>query len=100
MTHLKSLPQGSLLQVFQRWSELFKLLRCFFREVLLTMMTSSPVWREPGSKGKIRFIGASAYGEEIPMKVMNREAFRTLKRLHEEIGSVIACNFDPCRMWY
>ena len=59
-----------------------------------------PCLEEAREQGKIRFIGASAYGEEIPMKVMNREAFRTLKRLHEEIGSVIACSFAPCHMWY
>ena len=34
MTHLKSLPQGSLLQVFQRWPELFKPL-LEFHEILL-----------------------------------------------------------------
>ncbi len=34
MTHLKSLPEGSLLQVFQRWPELFKPL-LEFHEILL-----------------------------------------------------------------
>ena len=66
MTHLKSLPQGSLLQVFQRWSELFKLLRCFFREVLLTMMTSSPVWRKPGSRERFVSLERAPMARKFP----------------------------------
>ena len=96
MTLLAGLPEGAKGDTapnwvtFAEWPFLRDTLHWQWEKRLL------PYWRE---HGKI----AQDHGVTLCFEMMGGDMVHnpvTLKRLHNEIGPVVACNFDPSHMWY